>query len=344
MDATALAASTTSRLVRAAAELGDRIWDEPSATGGDEIAQLIRLLAPRLVRCGGVAAASLPAGHLSEAAVVRAVNGVVADPTDTAAEAALAVAVSRLLAADPELSIQIARLVRRSFPASVGAPTGAPLPAGLDGEADSLSSRARWASELGAGFARIGQWEQAATATEAAAELFRTLSASDPGFLPDLAYATNSLGNCLAELDRRQEALAATWEAVAVYRQLADFEPVVYLPALASALNNLGMDFSAVARADEALAASQEAVQIRRRLAETDDSYLPELALLLNNLGNHLSEAGRWEQALAPTAEATGITNSCACSAGCWGSRASRSRMPPTCRSCSSGCPPIDWC
>ncbi len=59
------------------------------------------------------------------------------------------------------------------------------------------------------------------------------------------AYLANSLGIRLSELGRRKEALKATKEAAAIYRDLAGQRPDDYLPAFAMNLNNLGNALSA---------------------------------------------------------------------------------------------------
>ena len=58
-------------------------------------------------------------------------------------------------------------------------------------------------------------------------------------FRPELALALNNLSNCLTELGRREEALAAIQEAVTIRRQLADARPDVFRPDLAMSLLNL---------------------------------------------------------------------------------------------------------
>ena len=113
------------------------------------------------------------------------------------------------------------------------------------------------------------------------------------------------LGYALSALGRREEALAATQEAVDIYRGLARANPQAFLPYLAASLNNLGNRLSALGRREEALRATQEAVEIRRQLAqENPQAFLPDLATSLNNLGSDLSALGRREEALAAYEEA----------------------------------------
>jgi len=118
----------------------------------------------------------------------------------------------------------------------------------------------------------------------------------------------SNLGLRLGDLGRREEALAASQEAVDVYRRLAQTRPDAFLPDLATSLNNAGAMLSNLGKREEALAASQEAVEIRRRLAQArPDAFLPDLATSLNNLGNHLSNLGLSEEALAASREAVDI-------------------------------------
>jgi tetratricopeptide (TPR) repeat protein len=126
--------------------------------------------------------------------------------------------------------------------------------------------------------------------------------------LSELAARVGSLGIRLSNLGRREEALAASQEAVDIYRRLAETRPDAFLPDVAMSLNRLGIRLSNLGRREEALAASQEAVAIHRRLAETrPDAFLPDLASSLNNLGIRLSNLGRREEALAASQEAVAI-------------------------------------
>ncbi|HEY76408.1 MAG TPA: tetratricopeptide repeat protein, partial [Thermoflexia bacterium] len=113
------------------------------------------------------------------------------------------------------------------------------------------------------------------------------------GAATDRAGALNNLGIALSALGRREEALAATKEAVEHYRQLAEANPQAFRPDLAMSLNNLGNVLSALGRREEALAATKEAVDLYRQLAQANpQAFLPYLATSLNNLGAMLSELG----------------------------------------------------
>ena len=105
------------------------------------------------------------------------------------------------------------------------------------------------------------------------------------------ASRLDSLGIRLSAVGRRDDALAATEEAVAIYRRLAEAAPDAFEPDLARSLSNLGADYSGVGRRDDALAATEEAVAIYRRLAEAaPDAFEPDLAGSLSNLGDRQME------------------------------------------------------
>ena len=81
-------------------------------------------------------------------------------------------------------------------------------------------------------------------------------------------------------------ALAATEEAVAIYRELAAARPDAFRPDLAATLNNLGNRLDALGRREEALAATEEAVGHPPRAGGgRPDAFRPDLAMALNNLG-----------------------------------------------------------
>ncbi|MGD8450188.1 MAG: tetratricopeptide repeat protein [Phycisphaerae bacterium] len=128
---------------------------------------------------------------------------------------------------------------------------------------------------------------------------------TDEANLKERAGLLNNLGNRLSDLGCREEALAASQEAVDIRRRLAATRPDAFLPYLATSLNNLGNRLRELGRREEALAATQEAAEHYRKLAATrPDAFRPDLAMSLNNLGNSLSELGQREEALAVAREA----------------------------------------
>ena len=107
----------------------------------------------------------------------------------------------------------------------------------------------------------------------------------------------------LADLGRREEALAAIQEATAIRRELAAARPDAFRPVLAGSLNNLAVLLGDPGRREEALAAIQEAAGAYRELAAArPDAFAPDLALSLNNLSAGLADLGR------PSTHALGCT------------------------------------
>ena len=114
-----------------------------------------------------------------------------------------------------------------------------------------------------------------------------------------LAGSLSNLSVRLADLGRREGALAAVEEAVTIYRELAAARPDAFRPDLAMSLNNLSADLANLGRREGALAAIEEAVTIRRELAAArPDAFRPDLAMSLNNLSVLLAGLGggraRW--------------------------------------------------
>jgi tetratricopeptide (TPR) repeat protein len=116
------------------------------------------------------------------------------------------------------------------------------------------------------------------------------------------------LSNWLSDLGRREEALTAVEEAVAIERPLAQAAPDEFLPDLAIALDNLSDRLFDLGRREEALAAVEEAVAINRALVQAaPDESLPGLASSLNSLSDRLSDSKRHEEALAASRESVAI-------------------------------------
>ena len=92
----------------------------------------------------------------------------------------------------------------------------------------------------------------------------------------------NNQSNALAELGRREDALAAITEAVALYREVAAARPDAFRPDLAASLNNQCNRLAELGRRGDALAAITEAVAIYREVAAArPDAFRPDLALSL---------------------------------------------------------------
>ena len=130
----------------------------------------------------------------------------------------------------------------------------------------------------------------------------------EPDAANRLARSLNTLSVRLADLGRREDALAAIAEATETYRELAAARPDAFRPDLAASLNNLANRLAELGRREDALAAIAEATETYRELAAArPDAFRPDLAASLNNLANRLADLGRREDALAASAEAVTI-------------------------------------
>ncbi|WP_433727994.1 tetratricopeptide repeat protein [Nocardia sp. CA-129566] len=132
---------------------------------------------------------------------------------------------------------------------------------------------------------------------------------------PDVASNLARRALWLADLGRREEALAASTEAVEIFRRLAKGEDADSLPSRDPSLYNLAMSLGnhsnlleAVGRWEDALAAISESLQIFKRLANArPDAYLSNVAGSLSNYAAILGDLGRREDALTASAQAIQI-------------------------------------
>jgi tetratricopeptide (TPR) repeat protein len=115
---------------------------------------------------------------------------------------------------------------------------------------------------------------------------------------------TNESGR-LADLGRREEALAAIEQATGIYRQLAETSPDTFQSHFAASLNNQSRRLADLGRREEALAVIEQATGIYRQLAETSpDKFVPSFAASLDNLADTLSSLNRDAEASAIREEA----------------------------------------
>ena len=152
--------------------------------------------------------------------------------------------------------------------------------------------------------------EPAAKLTERLAVLFRQAAErlDEPDAWSRAGGLLNNLSLRLSDLGRREAALAAIEEAVAIHRDLAAARPDAFRPDLALSLSNLANSLSALGQREAALAAIEEAVAIYRGLAAArPDAFRPNLAHSLNILSVGLAALGRREAALAAIEEAVAI-------------------------------------
>jgi hypothetical protein len=127
MDPATLAIAATPFLVKAVEALGEKVWDKASDAAADEAAGFGRRLLAKLLHRGHPASASdddvIDAEIIddadaspAQAAVASAVRDVVEAPADTDTQAALRLAVRKLLAADPALLAEVAGFIEQKAP------------------------------------------------------------------------------------------------------------------------------------------------------------------------------------------------------------------------------------
>jgi tetratricopeptide (TPR) repeat protein len=104
-----------------------------------------------------------------------------------------------------------------------------------------------------------------------------------------------------------EEALTASREEVALYRELADEDPAEHRSALADAVADLSLRHTAVGRPEDALAACEEAVALCRIVAAEDRDCTSQLAGALDRLSRRYAALGRHGEALAAIEEATDL-------------------------------------
>ena len=106
-------------------------------------------------------------------------------------------------------------------------------------------------------------------------------------------------------MGQRENAHAATQEAVTLCRTLAAQRPDAFNPNLASSLNNLANRLSELGEREQALAAVQEAVTLYRAMAaQQPDAFAEDVARSLAVLGLSLALTLRPAEAIASFAEA----------------------------------------
>jgi tetratricopeptide (TPR) repeat protein len=135
-------------------------------------------------------------------------------------------------------------------------------------------------------------------------------------YLPKLAVSLTGLGFRLAELDRSDEALTATREAVNLYRELTTAR--TDQPTLAGSPSSLESESAGAGTAcvpvptspeeNSIYQALQQAKRLYRELALANPEWdRPDLALSLIGLGAEFSELGRPADALSAVQEAVRI-------------------------------------
>lgn len=144
---------------------------------------------------------------------------------------------------------------------------------------------------------KLGRHGEAAEAAEQAVAQIRQQLAKTNG--QALAYALEEYADRLARVERYEEALAATVEAVGLWRSVGDKNPI----RLAVAVDRAGQRLARLGRFEQAHAAYAEMVAILRRTVGTDRHSRKTLAGALNNFGDRLNDLGRYHEALTAAEE-----------------------------------------
>ena len=175
----------------------------------------------------------------------------------------------------------------------------------------SLSIQLAWEIHHLAGcLLECGRAEEALEAIQEGIRNCRRLAYEEEAghLLPDVAQGLSTFGRLLRELERHEEALEVTAQALKLFRQFSRIEPEEYFFDLANNLNTYGTILNETGRGEEAVRTIKEAVTIFRRLAGGEHgSGNSNLAVSLHNLSTCLSELGRHAEATAHAKEAVTI-------------------------------------
>jgi tetratricopeptide (TPR) repeat protein len=126
-------------------------------------------------------------------------------------------------------------------------------------------------------------------------------------FRPDLAHSLNNLGIRYSDLNRREDALKASEEAVDIYRALAKDRPDVFRPDLARSLSVLSDVLAAMGRRAEAAAAAQEALAMLAPYVERYPQTYAGLARTIRSDVLRYAEAAGVEPDLALLQRVAGL-------------------------------------
>jgi tetratricopeptide (TPR) repeat protein len=121
--------------------------------------------------------------------------------------------------------------------------------------------------------------------------------------MPDMAEALSLAGDVAAAAGLIQEALAAHWEATAIFRSLAHDDAEAFLLRFATALRQLSHSELNCGRWEEGLQAVDEEIDLYRRI-EDDDEAVRLLAEALHNRATFFAMRRDEETALTDVMEA----------------------------------------
>jgi tetratricopeptide (TPR) repeat protein len=172
-----------------------------------------------------------------------------------------------LAAAQAATTTDLAMLLGDSTLATALERAAAVIPLSPDGLPDILNSLSR-APSLSLGPLTL------TLITQLTDHLRRSAEIDPDRYNPMLAMSLNNQSTMLSGLGRREDALAAIEQAVAIRRELARVRPDAFVPNLATSLNNQSKMLSELGRREDALAAIDEALRSVVPTLELGRSYL----------------------------------------------------------------------
>jgi tetratricopeptide (TPR) repeat protein len=156
---------------------------------------------------------------------------------------------------------------------------------------------------------KLGQLQQGLAAAEEAVAIQRRLAQSNVVDETRLALALHRLTGILSTLNRYDEALTASAEALPVLRRLAGQDEGYYGPVLAEALAARSGILIGQHLPEEALAMTTEALRLRERLAEQwPEVGQPSMPYDLHNISQARAILGQYAEALADAERAVTVT------------------------------------
>jgi tetratricopeptide (TPR) repeat protein len=169
--------------------------------------------------------------------------------------------------------------------------------------------------ELAATWGQVGQPEKALEDAEQAAAACRKDVEDDKVEQQKctLIHSLTTLSNCLAAVQRNDEALTISQEVVSIYTQNAvqmwdDFLFTIRKQELgANAFHSLSLRLTTAGELNKAIVNAKKATELYRELVTLAPRHFPTLANSLQNLASILWNVGRPEEAITACEEAIGI-------------------------------------
>jgi tetratricopeptide (TPR) repeat protein len=171
-------------------------------------------------------------------------------------------------------------------------------PSAAEAPAASLSEAARVAEEQAGAAYGAGRFEDAWRSQQRSVDLHRQLVGHDPSQRLKLAASLHNLGVVLIRLGRKDEAVAPTEEALALYRALAFANARDASSAMERPLRNLVLLYLEGNRPQEALPLADELVRLHQVLSPQDPALQAEQVDVLNLRASLLVALNRPREAL----------------------------------------------